>query len=153
VRDYTTQLYGPAARAGWSLNGETFEGARDLAAYKAKVKAAWPGGHVDNVESSGVSDSPEVGETLRVRAYVSLGELTPEEVDVQVVHGTARDSDELRDVDTQSLFAVESYEGGRHQFAGDLALARTGSFGYTVRVLPKHAGLASTSELGLVANA
>ena len=38
-------------------------------------------------------------------------------------------------------------------FAGDLALARTGSFGYTVRVLPKHAGLASTSELGLVANA
>jgi starch phosphorylase len=153
VRDYTTQLYGPAARAGWSLNGETFEGARDLAAYKAKVKAAWPSVHVDHVESSGVSDSPEVGETLRVRAYVSLGELTPEEVDVQVVYGTARDSDELRDVDTQSLFAVESYEGGRHQFAGDLALARTGSFGYTVRVLPKHAGLASTSELGLVANA
>ena len=153
VRDYTTRLYGPAARAGWSLNGETFDGARDLAAYKAKVKAAWPSVHVDHVESSGVSDSPEVGETLRVRAYVSLGELAPEEVDVQVVYGTARDSDELRDVDTQSLFAVESYEGGRHQFAGDLALARTGSFGYTVRVLPKHAGLASTSELGLVANA
>ena len=88
-----------------------------------------------------------------MRAYVSLGDLTPDEVEVQVVHGMARDSDELRDVQSESLAFVESYEGGRHQFAGDFALARTGSFGYTVRVLPKHAGLTSTSELGLVANA
>lgn len=153
VRDYTTQLYGPAARAGWALNGETFAGARDLAAYKAKVKAAWPSVHVDHVESSGVGDSPEIGETLHVNAYVTLGALSPEDVEVQVVHGTARDSDELRDVVSEPLQFVESYEGGRHHFAGDLALARTGSFGYTVRVLPKHAGLASTSELGLVANA
>ena len=30
---------------------------------------------------------------------------------------------------------------------------RTGAFGYTVRVLPHHSGLASAPELGLVANA
>ena len=154
VRDYTTQLYGPAARAGWALDDDgTFQGARDLAAYKSKVRATWPSVQVDHVESSGVSDSPQVGETLHVRAYVSLGDLTPDQVEVQVVHGLARDSDELRDVQSESLEFVESYEGGRHQFAGDFALARTGSFGYTVRVLPKHAGLTSTSELGLVANA
>ncbi|KRE57228.1 alpha-glucan family phosphorylase [Phycicoccus sp. Soil748] len=153
VRDYTIQLYGPAARAGWALAGETYAGARDLAAYKHKVREGWSSVHVDHVESSGVSDSPQIGETLHVRAYVSLGDLTPDEVEVEVVHGTARDSDELRDVQCEPLALVESYEGGRHQFAGDFALARTGSFGYTVRVLPKHIGLASTSELGLVANA
>jgi starch phosphorylase len=153
VRDYTVQLYGPAARAGWALDGETYAGARDLAAYKHKVREGWSSVHVDHVESSGVSDSPQIGETLHVRAYVSLGDLTPDEVEVEVVHGTARDSDELRDVQCEPLALVESYEGGRHQFAGDFALARTGSFGYTVRVLPKHAGLANTSELGLVTNA
>ncbi|GAA4724198.1 glycosyltransferase family 1 protein [Pedococcus ginsenosidimutans] len=153
VRDYTTQLYGPAARAGWALDGDTYAGARDLAAYKHKVRQGWSSVHVDHVESSGVSDSPQIGETLHVRAYVSLGDLTPDEVEVEVVHGTARDSDELRDVQCEPLALVESYEGGRHQFAGDFALARTGSFGYTVRVLPKHVGLANTSELGLVANA
>jgi starch phosphorylase len=153
VRDYTTQLYGPAARAGWALDGDTYAGARDLAAYKTKVRSTWPSVHVDHVESSGVSDAPQIGETLHVRAYVSLGDLTPDQVEVQVVYGTARDSDELRDVQSEPLAFVESYEGGRHQFAGDLALARTGAFGYTVRVLPRHTGLASTSELGLVANA
>jgi glycogen phosphorylase len=153
VRDYTTQLYGPAARAGWALNGPDFTGARALASYKDKVVAAWPGVHVDHVESSGVSDSPQVGDTLHVRAYVSLGDLSPEDVDVQVVRGRAQDTDELTDVVCDSLEFVESYEGGRHQFAGDFALARTGSFGYTVRILPRHDGLASASELGLVANA
>lgn len=153
VRDYTTTLYGPAARAGWALNGKTFDGARELATYKARVKTAWAGVRVDHVESSGVSDSPQVGETLHVRAYVSLDGLSPEDVDVQVVHGHARDSDDLADVEVESLDFVESYEGGRHQFAGDFALSRTGSFGYTVRILPKHTFLASPSELGLVANA
>ena len=153
VRDYTTRLYGPAARAGWALNGTGFDGARELAAYKAKVRAAWEGVGVDHVESSGVSDSPQVGETLHVRAYVSLGDLTPDDVDVQVVHGHAHESDDLSDIEVESLDFVESYEGGRHQFAGDFALSRTGSFGYTVRILPKHQGLASASELGLVANA
>jgi glycogen phosphorylase len=109
--------------------------------------------HVDHVESAGVSDSPQIGETLHVRAYVSLGDLSPDEVVVQAVHGTARDSDELKDVVSEALDFVESYEGGRHQFAGDFALSRTGSFGYTVRILPRHEHLASTSELGLVANA
>jgi starch phosphorylase len=153
VRDYTTQLYGPAARAGWALNGPEYPGARELAAYKAKVRRDWTSVRVDHVESSGVSDSPQIGDTLHVNAYVSLGELTPDEVEVQVVHGHAQESDDLSDVEIEPLSFVESYEGGRHHFAGDFALSRTGSFGYTVRILPKHDGLASPASLGLVANA
>jgi len=153
VRDYTTQLYGPAARAGWALDGPGFAGAKELAAYKARVTDGWAGVHVDHVESSGVSDSPQIGDTLHVRAYVSLGDLSPEDVDVQVVRGRAEDTDDLTDVVCDSLEFVETYEGGRHHFAGDFALSRTGSFGYTVRILPSHQGLASESELGLVANA
>jgi starch phosphorylase len=153
VRDYTTQLYGPAARAGWALNGPHYPGARELAAFKAAVHESWGAVQVDHVESAGVSDSPQIGDTLHVNAYVSLGKLRPEDVDVQVVHGKAEDSDDLSDVEHESLEFVESYEGGRHHFAGDFALSRTGSFGYTVRILPRHPGLANPSELGLVVNA
>ncbi len=153
VREYTIDLYGPAARAGWAMDGPTWAGARDLAAYKAKVRSGWAGVRVDHVESSGVSDSPQVGDTLHVRAFVSLGDLDPDEVDVQVVHGRASESDELRDIEAAPLGIAESYEGGRHRFEGELVLTRTGVFGYTVRVLPKHAGIANATEMGLVANA
>ena len=81
------ELYGPAARAGWALNGPEYAGAKSLAAFKAKVRGAWSGVRVDHVESSGVSDSPQVGDRLHVRAFVSLGELSPDDVEVQVVHG------------------------------------------------------------------
>lgn len=153
VRDYTIDLYGPAARAGWAMDGPTWAGARDLAAYKARVRAGWAGVRVDHVESSGVSDSPQVGDTLHVRAFVSLGELGPEEVEVQVVHGRASESDDLRDIETAPLGFAKTYEAGRNSFEGDLVLTRTGVFGYTVRVLPKHAGIANATEMGLVANA
>ena len=154
VRDYTERLYVPAARAGWAIAADDYAGAKDLAAYRAKVTAAWPQVHVDHVESAGVGDTPEIGETLHVAAYVSLGELDPADVEVQLVHGrTNHHGDELHDVATQPLALTESYEHGRHQFFGSLQLATSGAFGYTVRVLPKHAHLGAASELGLVANA
>ena len=88
-----------------------------------------------------------------MRAYVSLGDLTPDQVEVQVVHGRVSETDELADTESVDLVHAETYEGGRHRFEGDLRLSRTGAFGYTVRVLPAHAGLATSAELGLVANA
>jgi starch phosphorylase len=153
VSDYVRQLYTPAARAGWAMDGPGYEGARELATWKSRVRAAWPAVRVDHVESSGVSDSPEVGDVLSVRAFVTIEGLAPQDVAVQVVHGRVSHDDQLTDTSVVTLAHAEAYEGGRHRFEGDLALARTGAFGYTVRVLPAHAGLASAAELGLVANA
>ncbi|HET7476341.1 MAG TPA: alpha-glucan family phosphorylase [Dermatophilaceae bacterium] len=153
VRDYTEKLYGPAARHGWALSGSSYAGAKDLAAFKAQARAGWSAVRVDHVESSGISDAPQVGDVLHVRAYVSLGDLQPDEVDVQVVYGRASEADDLRDTASVPLSFTESYEAGRHLFEGELRLTRTGAFGYTVRVLPKNPGMASPAELGLVANA
>ena len=153
VADYVEQLYLPAAASGRAMNGPGYDGARDLAQWKGQVRSGWDDVRVDHVESSGLGDSPQVGERLHVRAYLSLGTLTPSDVDVQVVHGRVSEADELTRTSTASLTHVESYEDGRHQFAGDLVLRRTGAFGYTVRALPAHPGLVGVAETGLVANA
>ena len=79
------------------------------------------------------------------------GDLSPGDVEVQVVHGRVRGEDNLVDTTSEALGLGESYEGGRHRFDGHVRLARAGSFGYTVRILPKHGALASPAELGLVA--
>ena len=153
VTDYVEQLYVPAALSGRAMSGAGFDGARDLAAWKERVHAGWDDVRIDHVESGGLGDSPQVGEVLHVRAYVSLGTLSPSDVDVQVVHGRVSEADELAATSSASLEHVESYEDGRHKFAGDVALRRTGAFGYTVRALPSHPGLVGVAETGLVANA
>jgi len=152
VRDYTQALYLPAARAGWAVSDNDYAGARDLAARVDRIRSAWPSVRVDHVEAEGVSDSPQIGESVRVHAYLSLGDLSPEEVKVQVAFGRASEADELTEVETSVLRHVESYDGGRHRFDGELELTRTGSLGWTVRVLPAHPLLASDAELGLVTN-
>ena len=55
------------------------------------------------------------------------------------------------DATIESLTHQEAYQGGRHRFDGTVTLARSGPFGYTVRVVPKHDLLASPAELGVVA--
>ncbi len=153
VREYVELLYLPAAAADRSISVRRYQPARDLAAWKARVTAAWPSVHVTHVESGGVDASPQVGEQLQVRAVVQLGALSPDDVSVELVHGRARDGDEL--VDTHAveltLDSMDAATPGLANYAGSVSLARSGSFGYTVRVVPRNRLLASPAELGLIA--
>jgi glycogen phosphorylase len=151
VRDYVQLLYAPAAESSHRLNS-TYDGARELARWKQRVRTAWPGVRVDHVELQGLGDTPQLGTTVGVRAFVSLGELSAEDVDVEALHGRVDSADEITDPDTVSLKLAETYDGNRHRFEGELRLDRTGPFGYTVRVLPKHPMLASVAEMGLAAH-
>ena len=59
--------------------------------------------------------------------------------------------DALVGTTVDSLTPAEAYDGGRFRFDGTVTLDHSGSFGYTVRVIPKNSLLASTAELGVVA--
>ncbi len=153
VADYVHRLYGPAAVAGRTLNAPGFEPARELAAWKQHVRGDWSRVRVDHVESSGIREVPQVGDLLTVKAYVSLGDLQPGDVEVQVVHGRVTEADVIETFTAEPLELAETYEAGRAAFAGSVRLEASGPFGYTVRIVPQHEGLASVAELGLVANA
>ena len=148
--DYVLQLYGPAAVSSRALNA-SFEGARELASWKRRVRSGWHGVRVDHVESTGAGDGAQLGGAAALRVFVSLGNLRPEDVDVQVLHGRVDDRDQLRDPNAVSLKQAEAYEAGRCRYEGEVQFDRTGPVGYTVRILPRHDRLASTAELGLVA--
>ena len=149
VKEYVERLYVPAAHAERAISEDGYAPARALAAWKARIVDAWPGVHVAHVESGGWDAVPQVGDELHVRATVDLAGLTPDDVLVEIVYGRALDSDRLDRVTHQQLRPVES--NGVTVFEGTVPLARAGSFGYTVRVVPQHPLLASSAELGLVA--
>ncbi|TLM82005.1 glycosyltransferase family 1 protein [Pseudarthrobacter sp. NamE5] len=153
LRDYVNVLYRPAAEAGRSASANSYSQARSLAAWTAKVRSAWPQIHVEHVDSVGVSEDPQIGDTLQVNAYVALHSLTPQDVSVEVAYGRAEESDTLTDITVMELKVQEDLGSGRHMFSGSLVIDRSGPFGYTVRVLPRHDALASKAELGLIVNA
>ena len=63
---------------------------------------------------------------MDLHVFVSLGDLTPDDVDVQVVHGRVKGEDQLVDTTTMPLALAETYEGGRHRFDGHLQLVARG---------------------------
>ena len=50
------------------------------------VAESWPSVRVEHVESSGAGVAAEVGALLSVRAFLSLGELTPDDVHESLIH-------------------------------------------------------------------
>jgi starch phosphorylase len=137
------------------LNASDQQRARELAAYKQRVREAWPQLAVAHVESGGVDAVPQVGDVLRLRAYVQLGSLSPEDVTVEVVCGVPGAGGELLEIRTQPLEQQQSPSTSRPEhtleYAGTLPLDRAGGFGYTVRIVPRHELLLTPAELGLVA--
>ncbi len=150
VRDYVVELYAPAARKARVLRGEP-ERAAQLASWKEQVAEGWSHVRVEHVEASGIGDAPEVGSTLSVSVWVAIGDLSTDDVQVEVVYGAVRGDDALERTQSAVLSHAETYEGGRHRFAGEVKLDTTGAFGYTVRMLPSHELLTTPAELGLVA--
>ena len=84
---------------------------------------------------------------------MALGDLTPDDVCVEVVYGSANEHDELIDPSFLPLSPdpASGHDGDATvRYSGDIELAQPGPFGYTVRVLPSHELLANRAELGLV---
>jgi starch phosphorylase len=112
---------------------------------------AWPGVGVLHVDSQ-LDGEPELGGVLRLRAEVALNGLTPEDVCVEAVYGSVDGDDGLRATTAVALTCIEA-PNGTARYEGEVPLERTGTFGYTVRVLPHNELLASPAELGVVASA
>jgi len=152
VREYVETLYVPAARASRALAGDhgqgAFAAARDLAAWKRRVKAAWPDVRIEHIEAGDGDRGP--GELLPVRTSVALGELAPQDVTVEVISGRVNDEEDIVEPEASPLAPGGPATEGAIRYGGDARLGRPGPFGYTVRVVPCHPLLASTADLGLV---
>jgi len=155
VGDYVTTLYGPAAQSSRALAADQNDAAKILAAWKARVRQAWPSVQVMHVEADGVE--PSLGAVLDVRVVAALGDLSASDVSVEVVYGRPGDDDEIFDpaavmLTPDTSFAPDGAPGPGHvvRFSGTVELAQPGPLGYTVRILPAHALLADQAELGLV---
>ncbi|GAB2922636.1 alpha-glucan family phosphorylase [Rhodococcus aerolatus] len=149
VRDYVLDHYAPATASSRRVAADGFAGARELAAYRSRVSAAWPAVRVASVDATGVPDAPVIGARMSLRATVDLAGLTGSDVAVEAVLGRVDADEELTDVVSVPM-TRSGEEDGLAVFDVDTVLPHSGSAGYTVRVLPRDELLAGPAELGLV---
>jgi starch phosphorylase len=64
--------------------------------------------------------------------------LTPQDVSVQILSGRVDASGEIKDSEITAMENSENEGNGCYRFQAPLRTARSGFFGYTIRVLPNH---------------
>jgi starch phosphorylase len=149
VADYVERLYEPTAARANTLSANGLARARLLAAWKQRVAEAWHGVHVDRVEGDGAA--AELGRSRTVEAVVSLGTLSADDVDVQLVHGPVGQGDELTERTSASMHPAGAADEDHACYVGSFHCERAGRYGFTVRIVPRHPDLVDNSELGLAA--
>jgi starch phosphorylase len=146
VKEYVENYYAPAGSSATAVRAGSFQGAKELAVYKARIRSAWNRVQVTYTDLSvNGAQAPVVGQSVTVRARVDLNGLSPSDVEVQAVIGRVADSGELSEVVTATM--TPGMDGA---YQAELALPHVGAVGYTVRVLPHHELLATPAELGRV---
>ncbi|MEF9437526.1 MAG: alpha-glucan family phosphorylase, partial [Candidatus Mariimomonas ferrooxydans] len=162
VSEYTQKFYLPAAARANSLTAENLAKAKALGAWKEKIKSAWAKLQISDVkvEVHNGKDSkaldPEnphlrIGSELRVSVSVRLDGISPEEVAVELYHGSL---DRWGSIKNGSIIKMSHKQSqtsnGEQWFTGLLRCATPGHQGLAVRVLPRHKDLPNPCELGLV---
>jgi starch phosphorylase len=149
LKQYTERYYLPAGDHYRRLAVDGFAKAKDLAAWKARVREAWSHVKVSWVEEHGAPDVA-VGEGIPVATKVRLGVLDPSEVVVQAFYSRLRPDGALsngRGIDLEWV----SFENGEHLYKGAVPSRASGLHGYSIRVLPRHEDVLVPHELPLIA--
>ena len=149
VKQYTERFYLPAADRYQRLAAHDFAKAKEITAWKTKVREAWCDVKVTAVEEYG---SPEVavGEGIAVAAKVRLGILDPSEVVVEAYHSRLRSDGTLSNGRGTPLDCA-GREGDDYLYRGTVPSRASGLHGYAVRVLPCHDDVLVPNELPLIA--
>ena len=151
VQEYAERFYFMAHTRQEELAADSAARARALAAWEARVRAAWSQVRVTSVESAGIGQL-KVGEKFSVRARLDLGPLHPEDISVELCVGPVDSRGELREMLANQMQPVSADGGGAWRFEGSArACCTSGQYGFTIRILPCHVDMIGAFLPGLIA--
>jgi starch phosphorylase len=174
VKDYVQEMYEPIARRADAMTANDFARARALAEWQQRVKAAWGDVAIESVQYDPAHLVADLWTTRQVQVDVRLGQLTPDDVSVELLHGPVGPTGELTETSTVPLTlalapavvgagatdaagATEGADGadgarrdGRYRYQGTFTCERAGRYGIATRAVPSHPDLAVPAEMGCV---
>lgn len=145
LNEYVERLYLPAAALGERIAATDYAPARELAAWKKRVRERWP-----NVKLRRLEAAPQriaYGEGVTIAVGVELDGLAADEVAVELV----LDVDHREDLAASRLpFAPAGREGDMVRYELRLVPQHCGRLRWRIRAYPRHPLLAHPFEMGLM---
>lgn len=136
VGDYESRFYRKAAERRRSLMENQFSELKRLAAIRERLRENWDVIHIDKPVRD--SDGPfRVGETLRIKVSAFIGNLRPEDVEVELYYGLLKTVDDMTSRFIQTMHVSQELGEGRFLYECQIPCKVAGRYGFTARVKPK----------------
>jgi len=149
LMDYSNQFYFPALKNYRRFSKDDYLEAKSLAAYFAKLQHSWAGLKIIKVESN-AKPVMQRGDMLTVTAYLDIGTILPNELQVELYHGTvSNQTNEIIDARKSEMKWLKS-EDNLNLYQIRIECVDTGMQGHSVRILPKHEALIHSYRCGLI---
>ncbi len=150
VKEYTERLYIPAAKSHEDFSRDGCAAATELSQWKALTRKDWPQVriqevHVGNRDRQNIS----VGEALQISARIHLGDVDPNHVRVEAYHGEAENGG-IKNPCVTVLNKSGRNGDGSFLYHGVVSALESGTYGFSVRVVPIHPHLMQAHELRLI---
>ncbi len=152
VREYAESFYAPAAKRWGELAADGMAKAKDLAAWRRRIREQFNNVRVESVtDSMGSDTSPaHIGTNIHVDAVLDLGQLQPNDVLLELYVGPIDDDGQLSKGQAIPMELVGPAGEKKFKYAVDLPCSQSGMTGYTVRVMPRHEKIVNPRDLGMI---
>jgi glycogen phosphorylase len=148
VEQYAELCYVPSFHRHQKLAADNFKEAGVLAKWRRKMFENWDRIRVTDLTGP-QSDLVRVGTEMSVSATVELGNLSPNDLEVQLYHGALDNFNEITNPATVTM--TPTGPGGTSvRYEGKISCHASGKYGYCIRVLPKNDNLANPFATGLL---
>lgn len=145
--DYVSHFYAKARKQSIRYAKDNAAPARELAQWKNKIRKGWSKVSIDRIDTA--QEQIKVGDSLPVRVKLYLNGLVAEDVKLECMVGSIRNSGKFKLKET-FLFHHVGMEGDNHIFELDLKPHSPGLNHYKIRVYPYHKLLSHPFELGFM---
>jgi glycogen phosphorylase len=136
VGDYQQRFYIPSVQRHKELVADNAAEAKRLSVLHKRLKDLWKQIRVEFPERD--HEGPfQVDDNFKVSTLVHLGDLTPDEVDVELYYGRMVRTAEVSKGLTQPMTMVENRGRGSYLYRCTVTCRDSGRYGFTVRVVPR----------------
>lgn len=151
LTDYEERFYNKLAERKRKMISGNYVMAREIAAWKRKVSAAWDNVRVLDVQRAQVDkEAMLVGAKYRFEVTLDLAGLAPEDIGVELVVAKPIVPSQPANVDYSVQLAQTEVEGDKATYALDYVPKRTGIFDVALRIYPKNPHLTHRMDFALV---
>ena len=150
LTDYLDKYYLPLSERGRGLKEDDFRKAKEIAEWKRRMRREWK-----NVEAlsfvrfDSSHHSVFLGEKIHSEVTLSIGEISPEEIGVEIIVATMDRDGNIRIEDKYEMSPVE-YKDGIAKYGVEIVPDRSGQFSIAGRFYAKNPELPHRQDFDLV---